>query len=247
VNIAGKIALVTGAASGIGRASAQAFARSDASVVVVDIDTPGGEETVRAIEAEGGRATFVEADVSSPEGIRQMYATAVNVYGGVDIVHNSAAIVAGENPPWPETPLEKIAQLVATNLAGTIMSTRAAIDIMRPRGGGVIINTGSVNALTPAPYEPVYTATKAAIHLFTQSCKPLKETHNVRVNVVLAGIPLVDTPILAKTGDGTVPAAWVSMFEAMTVPRIPPSQFVELVLEVVRDDSLAGEVRQLAV
>lgn len=242
MNIAGKTALVTGAASGIGRASALALAQAGASVLVVDIDTAGGAETVRLIEADGGRAAFAAADVSSSAGIRTMFLQVKEIFGGVDIVHNNAGIVAGANPGWPETSLERISMVVATNLAGVIMGTRAAIDAMLLRGG-VIVNTSAISALIPMPTEPVYAATKAGVVVFTQSCKPLKESHNIRVNAVLP--PVTDTPILAKSGDGVKPANWLSSYIALTGPPIPPRRVAEVVLEVVRDDSLAGETCQV--
>ena len=220
MNIAGKVALVTGAASGIGRATAQALAQAGASVLVVDIDASGGAETVRAIEASGGCAALAEADVSTPAGIRAMFAAAHQRFGGVDIVHNNAGIVGGANPPWPETSLERISQMVATNLAGVMMGTRAAIEAFRPRGGGVVINSASVAALVPFPFEPIYVATKAGIVLFTQSCKTLKETHNVRVNAIMP--TFVDTPIWLKTGDGVRRAPWAAAITQLGA-AVPPS------------------------
>src|SRR5688572_26901747 len=131
MEISGRVALVTGAASGIGRASAHALAAAGAAVVVVDVDAAGGAETVRLIEEAGGRAIFVEADVASPSGIRAMYLAAERAFGGVDIVHNNAGLVSGGVPGWPETPLERIAEVVTTNLGGVIMGTRAAVDALR--------------------------------------------------------------------------------------------------------------------
>ena len=243
MKISGKVALVTGAASGIGRACAQALADAGAAVLVVDIDTAGGGETVRMIEATGGRAVFAESDVSTVAGIRAMFRAVEQAFGGVDIVHNNAAIMGGSTPAWPETSLERISRIVATNLAGVMMGTRAAIDAMRPRGGGVVINTSGAGALLPFPPEPVYGATKAGIVLFTQSCKPLQASHNIRVNCVIP--PTVETPILAKTGDGTTPAGWLTDYIAVVGPPLPPSRIAEVVLDLVQDDSLAGEVREV--
>ena len=245
MNITGKVALVTGAASGIGRATAQALAQAGAAVLVVDIDAAGGAETVRTIEAGGGRAALAEADVSTPAGIRSMFAAAHRHFGGVDIVHNNAGIVGGANPAWPETSLERISQIIATNLAGVIMGTQAAIDAFRTRGGGVVINSASSTALVPFPYEPVYVATKAGIVLFTQSCKTLKETHNVRVNAILP--TFVDTPIFLKAGDGINRAPWAAAAIRLMGPPVPPSAAAAVVLEIVRDESLAGEARQISV
>lgn len=241
MEIAGKIALVTGAASGIGRATALALAHAGAAVVVGDLDEVGGAETVRQIAAAGGRAAFVRGDVATPDGVRALFAAAEQQFGGLDIVHNNAGIVSGSTPPWPETPLERIALLTSVNLAGVEMGTRAALDAFAKRGGGVVVNTASTAALGPMAMDPMYAASKAGVVLFTQSCKSLKDTHNVRVNAVLPG--MVDTPIIQKTGDGQTPATWLRVNPAR---MLRPEQIAAAVLDFVRDDTLAGETRVVA-
>lgn len=240
MEIAGRVALVTGAASGIGRASALALADAGAAVVVVDVDADGGEETARRIRERGGRAISVRADVSKPDGVRAMFEAAAAAFGGVDIVHNNAGIVSGDTPGWPGTTLERLHDLVSINVAGAIMGTRAAIDAFAQRGGGAVVNTASIAALGPMPNDPAYAASKAAIVLFTKSCADLRQSHNIRVNAVLPG--MVDTPIIAKTGDGTTPAAWLApALAAMTL--LAPEAIAAAVLDLIRDDTLAGEAR----
>ncbi len=244
MDIVGKVAIVTGAASGIGRATARGLSIAGAAAVVVDIDRSGGEETVRMIQANGGEATFVEADVSMPSGIRNMFAWAERIYGGVDILHNNAGIVAGGASAWPHTSLEYITQIVAVNLAGVMMGTRAAIDALWKRGGGAVINTGSVAALFPFPYDPVYAGSKSGIITFTQSCKPLKESHNIRVNGILLGF--VDTAQLAKAGDGVDPPEWVAtILSTSTATMMQPEEVATAVIDLVRDDVVAGEMRMV--
>ena len=118
MEISGKVALVTGGSSGIGRATAKALAAEGASVAVADIDRSGGEETVRAIAAEGGQACFFQGDVSTPSGIKSLFAAVEAAYGGIDIVHNNAGIMTGDTPGWPEVGLEKIHLVVSVNAAG---------------------------------------------------------------------------------------------------------------------------------
>ena len=241
MEIEGKVALVTGAGSGIGRATALALAAEGASVIVADVDQTGGEETAALIRERGGSATFVRADVSTPAGIEAMFAATEAAYGGVDIVHNNAGISSGE-PGWPETSLEKIYQVVNINTTGVMMGTRAAVHAMRKRGGGVVINTASIAALQPNPYEPVYGGTKAAVAMFTQCCARLKKTENVRVNAVLPG--MVQTEFQRKTGDGTRPAAWLApAIDSIGERILPPEAIASAVLDLIRDDSLAGECR----
>lgn len=241
MEIAGKAALVTGAASGIGRAIALALAREGASVAVVDLDAAGGAETVRQIEAAGGQACFIAGDVATPDGVRAFFAACEQQFGGLDIVCNNAGIVSGSTPPWPETPLEKIALLANINLVGVEMGTRRALDAFAKRGGGVVVNTASIAALGPMPMDPMYAASKAGVVLFTRSCAALKQSHNVRVNAVLPA--MVDTPIIKKTGDGTTPAAWLPLDQAVL---LRPEQIADAVLEFVRDDTQAGETRVIS-
>jgi 3-oxoacyl-[acyl-carrier protein] reductase len=238
MDVDGRVALVTGAASGIGRAAAVAFAAAGARVMVADLDEIGGVETVRRIQAAGGEAAFEQADVSRPHGIRAMFDAVHHVYGGVDIVHNNAGLVAGP-PGWPAMDLERIHLQVDVNLAGVCMGTQEAVVRLRARGGGAVVNTASVAALRPLPEDPVYAATKAAVVSFTKACAPLA-AEGIRVNCVLPGV--TDTPILAKTGDGTKPAAW---FEQMMVgvQVLTPEDVAAVVLELVRDETAAGEAR----
>ena len=240
MNIGGKIALVTGAASGIGRATALALAKEGASVAVADLDEAGGAESVRLITAAGGKASFIKADVSTPAGVRAMFDAVGAVYGGIDIVHNNAGIMTGGNPNWPDASLEKIALVINVNVAGVVMGTREAVARMRARGGGVVVNTASIAALGPMPMDPIYAATKAAVVLFTQSCAMLAETEKVRVNAVLPG--MVDTPIIAKTGDGTTPAPWLAPAIAAT-KMLQPEDIAAAVIDYVKDDSKAGDHR----
>ena len=240
MEIAGKVALVTGAASGIGRATAVALAREGASVVVADIDAAGSAETVRLITSAGGKAAAISADVSTPAGVRKMFDDTEAAFGGVDIVHNNAGIMNGGDPNWPDSSLEKAHLVVSVNVAGVIMGTREAVHRMRKRGGGVVVNTASIAALAPMPMDPIYAATKAAVVLFTQSCKVLAETEKVRVNAVLPG--MVDTPIIGKTGDGKTPAKWLEPAIAAT-KMLQPEDIAAAVLEYVKDESKAGDHR----
>jgi NAD(P)-dependent dehydrogenase (short-subunit alcohol dehydrogenase family) len=238
MDVEGKVALVTGAASGIGRATAVALAAAGARVMVADLDEIGGVETVRHIQSAGGEASFEQADVSRPHGIRAMFDAVHHVYGGVDIVHNNAGLVAG-SPGWPAMDLERIHLQVDVNLAGVCMGTQEALVRLRERGGGTVVNTASVAALQPLPEDPVYAATKAAVVSFTKACAPLA-AEGIRVNCVLPGV--TDTPILNKTGDGTAPAPWFRQM-MVGVPVLTPEEVAAVVLALVRDDSAAGEAR----
>lgn len=237
MDLHGKVALVTGAATGIGRASALALAGAGASAVVVaDVDAAGGDETAALVRAAGADALFLRADVSDPEALVELFDTAEARVGGLDVVHNNAGLVSG-NPPWPGTSLEVIHRVVTVNVFGTFAGTRLAIDALRRRGGGAIVNTASVAGLAPMPTDAVYAATKAAVILFTQSCAELA-AEGIRVNAVLPGI--VDTSMLGKTGDGAEPAAWLSPVLGM-IELLRPDEVAAAVLDLVADDTKAGQ------
>jgi NAD(P)-dependent dehydrogenase (short-subunit alcohol dehydrogenase family) len=238
MQLTGKVAVVTGAASGIGRACARALAESGAAVLVADVDAAGGAETVASVTSEGGTAAFFRADVRQVEEIAAMLDAAIERFGGLDVLCNNAGIVCGE-PLWPTTPPERLADQVAINLGAVILGTRLAIDRFGP-DGGVVVNTASIGALLPLEDEPGYSATKAGVVMFTRACTSLATTRRIRVNTILPG--LVETPLLAKSGDGSNEAGWASMARGF-MPMLTPEYVAGEVLDIVGDDTLAGHCR----
>lgn len=239
MELSGRTVVVTGAASGIGRSCALAFARAGGRVVVGDVDEVGGRAVTEAIASAGGAAWFVPCDVTVVDDVAGLLDRARQLTGRLDVLHNNAGIVCGE-PLWPRTAPQVLLRQMEVNLGGVIVGTRLAVDAMAPDGGGVVVNTGSIGSLLPLADEPVYSATKAAVLMFTRACAALHQTHNVRVNAVLPG--LVDTPLLAKTGDGTTEAAWAVAARQM-LPVLSGDDVADVVLDFVHDDSLAGQYR----
>ena len=239
MDIAGKVAIVTGAGSGIGRSCAVLLARMGASVLVADIDDQGGRQTVSAIDSGGGVAEFVATDVSRLEDLAHMFDTADDRYGGFDILFNNAGIVCGE-PLWPRTAPEQLGMQLMVNLGAVILGTRLAVDHLGPRGGGAILNTASLGALIPLGDEPGYSATKAGVVMFTRACAGLKDSHNIRVNAVLPA--LVDTPLLPKSGDGSTEATWAQLGRQI-FPLLSADEVATAMVDVVRDEDLAGQYR----
>src|SRR4051812_36788222 len=149
MRLAGKVAIVTGAASGIGQATAVLFAREGAKVVVADVKADGAQETLRQIADAGGEAVFARTDVSSDADVEHMVRTAVERFGGVHVLHNNAGIAYEANVV--DTPPDKWAWVLDVNLAGMYRGCRFAIPEMIRAGGGSIINTASIQGMLGFP------------------------------------------------------------------------------------------------
>lgn len=184
MRLKGKVAVITGAGSGIGRATAKMFAQEGAKVVVADINSKAGEEVVQQIKEAKGEATFVRVDVSRAADIQRMIQTVINSYGRLDILFNNAA-VPGES--LDETTEEKWHKVIDTNLTGPFLACLYAIPEMRRQGGGNIINTGSTGALRAAGRSPSYTASKGGLVMLSRALSRALAKDNIRVNCVCPG------------------------------------------------------------
>jgi NAD(P)-dependent dehydrogenase (short-subunit alcohol dehydrogenase family) len=233
MKIEGQVAIVTGAgAEGTGRSIALALARRGASVAVGDMDPLGGRETVDRIEAAGGRAAFVRADVRVCDDIRGMAALAEQTFGSLDILVNNAGNTWA--PHFPDCPQEHWEAALDLNLRGPMLAIQVALGGMRRRGGGAIVNVSSVAGLGYGAHDsPEYAAAKAGLIRLTATLAPLAETDNVRVNCVV--------PHWIETDEVKQEIAAMSPQDQANVPRLlQPSEVADAVIGLVEDDTLAG-------
>ena len=191
----GKVALITGASSGLGRVAAELFAREGAAVVVADV--VDGDEVVSAIDAAGGDATFVSCDVTDDESVKNAVDHAVATFGGLHVLYNNAGVMLGDDDNPETTSIETYDKTMDINVKGVLLGCKHAIPALRASGGGSIVNVASfvahMGAATP---QVAYTASKGAVLAMTREIAVIYARQGIRANALCPG-PVM-TPLLAK-------------------------------------------------
>ncbi len=195
--LAGKVALITGAGSGMGRAAAELFAREGARVVVSDLLIDAGNATVDAVHAAGGEATFVRADVSQWNDCVAMVRSAVDTYGGLHVLYNNAGIFPADDGGVLDTPESTWERVMDVNLKGVWLGCKAAIPVLRDAGGGSIVNVASFVALMGAATAQIaYTASKGGVLAMTRELAVEYARQGIRANALCPGP--IETPLLQE-------------------------------------------------
>ena len=197
---AGKVAFVTGAASGIGRAAALAFAREGASVVVADVSEQDNQETARMIEAAGGQALAIRCDVTRAEDVKAALDTTIETFGRLDAAFNNAGVEQAKKATADLTE-EEWDRIVAIDLRGVFLCLKYEIPLMLKQGGGAIVNTSSGAGVKGFKDQAAYVAAKHGVVGLTKAAALDYASANIRINVVCPGI--IDTPMMDRFGGGT--------------------------------------------
>ena len=199
----GKVALITGAGAGIGKASALLFSREGAKVALADFSEEAGRKAAAEVERQGGQAIFCHTDVTKEDSVKAAVAATVQKFGRLDVMYNN---VGGTNPkdgPVHKVDIEIFWATINRDLFGTFLGCRFAIPEIIKAGGGSVINTSSLVALMgkPAPSQVCYTAAKGAIVSMTRGIAVEYAPQNVRVNAIAPGMTMTER-IAARAGDG---------------------------------------------
>ena len=228
----GKVAIITGAASGIGKATAELFAAQGATLVLADWHGEAGAVLTDALQKQGAEAVFVQVDVSKTEDVKRMVRTAVEQYGRVDVIFNNAGI-EGEQAPTAEATEENFDRVIDVNLKGVFLGMKYGIRQMLQNGGGVVVNNASVAGLVGFAGIPAYCAAKGGVVQLTKAAAMEYAAQNIRVNCVCPGV--IMTPMIERFTAGN-PEAMDALKEMEPIGRLgTPEEIAQAVMFLASD------------
>jgi NAD(P)-dependent dehydrogenase (short-subunit alcohol dehydrogenase family) len=233
-----KVAIITGAASGIGKASSLVFGNEGAKVLCADINEEGAEATAAQINDTGGEAAALRVDVTEEEQVQAMVVNAAERWGRLDAIYNNAGI--GTGFPVTQMPVEEWDRMHAINLRGVFLGTKHAIPEMMKTGGGAIVNTASDAGLMGTAMLSSYCATKGGVVMFTKATAVEWARMGIRINCVCPGVirtPILDPALaMAQAAGATPEQVWERMANAHPIGRVgEPSEVGETVAFLCSD------------
>lgn len=235
MDFAGKVAVVTGASAGIGRATAIEFARRGASVVVADLNRDRGKETVDEIERAGGTGLFVEVDVADEASVQQMVQAGVKAFGRLDYLVNNAGIASRQpSTPLHELPVEAFDKIMAVNVRGVYLGMKYAIPEMLKLGKGAIVNLSSVHGARAAGGDPSYPTSKHAVVGLTRAAALTYATQGIRINSVGPGV--IQTEMSSAATSDPQMSAWL-MGETPMRRFAEPAEVAKVIVFLCSDDA----------
>ncbi len=238
--LAGKIALITGAGTGIGRATAKAMAAEGAKVVIAELNKSAGEQTAQVIVQAGGDCIAVPTDVTSEDSVRAAIETALNHYGALHILHNNAGGSTNKDNTVVEAPIEEFWRVIKLDLFGTFLGCRFGIPALIKSGGGSVINMSSNVALMGIPGRDCYTAAKGGIAAITRSMAVEFAPQKVRVNAIAPSATMTDRVRALIAGN----AGLTKLADSHLVGLIEPEDIANMAVFLASDESrmVTGQV-----
>jgi NAD(P)-dependent dehydrogenase (short-subunit alcohol dehydrogenase family) len=245
-----KVALITGAASGIGRAGALIFAREGARLVLADVNEKDGEDISGSVKESGGESIFVKCDVSSAADVESLISKAVDVFGRLDCAFNNAGI-SGEQAPTGQCSDDNWDLVISVNLKGVWLCMKHEINHMLKQGKGAIVNTSSVGGLVALRGHPAYAASKGGVVQLTRTAAVEYARAGIRVNAVCPG--WIDTPILYAGGElnqdeltAAVTPEFAALLSAIVGKNPTRAQLVNIVASITTPMGRLGSAQEVS-
>jgi len=229
----GKVALITGSGTGIGRATAQSMAAEGAKVVVAELNAAAGEQTAQLITQAGGQVIFVRTDVTEPDSMQAAVDRAVQHFGGLHVLHNNAGGSTNIDSTVIDAPIEEFWRVIKLDLFGTFLGSRFGVPAIIKSGGGSVINMSSNVALMGIPGRDCYTAAKGGVAAMTRSMAVEFAPHKVRVNAIAPSATMTDRVRALVAGN----TALDKLAQSHLVGLIEPQDIANMAVFLASDES----------